>query len=72
MISSSINETYEHVEKLGGIIVREEWIEDCYNRQKKLAEKDYIFDANMEISPSEKNTSGKLLDALPAVFSGNL
>eukprot|EP01118_Nematostelium_gracile_P020398 TRINITY_DN9872_c0_g1_i1.p1 TRINITY_DN9872_c0_g1~~TRINITY_DN9872_c0_g1_i1.p1 ORF type:complete len:195 (-),score=53.94 TRINITY_DN9872_c0_g1_i1:4-588(-) len=43
LICSSKTPEFEHVERLGGTIVTEDWIEDCFQQKKKLRESDYVF-----------------------------
>lgn len=43
LICSKPTSEMEHVEMLGGTIVTEQWIEDCYQKQEKLDEANYLY-----------------------------
>jgi hypothetical protein len=48
-------EEFEHVEKLGGLIVTKERIYDCYKNEKVLPEKNYIFPKKFLNKDEKKN-----------------
>ena len=76
LICSSLTEDFQHVYELGGLVVKEAWLEQCFELEEKLDENLYIFDPNakkeepMEIEPTKpKSTSSSEPLALPSVFS---
>jgi hypothetical protein len=78
LICSSLTEDFQHVYELGGLVVRESWLEQCFELEEKLEEKLYIFDPNAKEEPMqvEKTTTTTTSNtsteppALPSVFAG--
>jgi len=43
LVCSQYTPMFCHVEQLGGVIVRESWVLDCFLEKRKLDESNYIF-----------------------------
>jgi len=70
LVCSSVTEEFKHVQLLGGTIVTEDWILDCYEHQEKLAVPSYRFKGNPESITVAIAQSRPTKYVLPNVFSG--
>jgi len=61
LVCSQCTSMFSHVEQLGGVIVRESWVLDCFLEKRKLDERNYIFHGELD----ESNIFRE-----PQIFSG--
>ncbi len=66
LITGTNSELFEHVNFIGDHTTREEWIQDCYAEQKRLDEKDYVYDPNVVFNPRKQPPSF----SLPRILQG--